>query len=285
MDYDRLKEVLKFALPINRKERFYTGTVLPSLLFHGGVSNFYSFLRQVRGFPSEVNEENTKDEFLFYTEYNLKESAGKKNVGTEIFTATRDTPDVVIQILKPLTAFIIIEAKMFANPSKSEFNKQMRAQKHAILDILKQNYPDCCIFHIALLPNRLDFQCNSDYQVVNWEFFIDNKGLNLQDNYFANYLKYALENYRELVSEAWGKASTVQDQKRGRVIYDEAKENKHYWVGRQGGGTSIEEDVRKKVWKNKIYGTNYNKPAEGREGNWLTSTEFADIIDQANAQS
>ena len=280
MDYESLTDALKYALPINRKERFYTGTVLPSLLFHGGLSNLYSFLRQIRGFPDEVNEENTKDNFLFYTEYNLKESAGKRNVGTEIFTATRDTPDVVIQILRPVTIFVIIEAKMFANLTQKQFNRQMRAQKYAILDILKETYQGCTLFHLALVPKKLGFQCTSDYQVLNWEFFLENKELNLQGNYFVSYLKYALKNYDKLVSKAGGKASTVQDHKSGMTIYLDFKENKYYWVGRQGGIKTIEDDVRAGVWRNKLYGINIEKPSDGREGNWITSAEFADIVER-----
>ncbi len=280
MDYDRLQEILKSELPINRKERFYTGTVLPSLLFHGGLSNLYSFLHEIHGFPSEVNEQNTKDEFLFYTEYNLKESAGKKSVGTEIFTATRDTPDVIIQILKPLTVFIIIEAKMFAKPTPNGFSQQMQAQQVAVVDPLKQRYQGCHVFHIALVPRQLGFKDTSDYQVVNWEFFIDNKEINLQGNYFVSYLKFALENYSKLVSEQSGTASTVQGQLHGTAIYLDGKTDETLWVGRQGGRRAIEEDVRKGVWSNKIYGTNTEKPKDGREGNWLSSAEFAEIVDQ-----
>ena len=282
MDYDRLQEILKSELPINRKERFYTGTVLPSLLFHGGLSNLYSFLREIPEFPNEVNEQNTKDDFLFYTEYNLKESAGKKSVGTEIFTATRDTPDVIIQILKPLTVFVIIEAKMFANLTQNDFSRQMRAQKEAVIDILKKRYQGSRMFHVALVPSQLGFKDTPDYKVVNWQFFIDNRELSVQGNYFFAYLKFALENYSGLVSEKYGKASTVRDELRGTKIYQDGKTGKTLWVGRNGGRSAIEEDVRKDVWRNKLYGTNTEKPKDGREGNWLSSVEFAEIVDRSN---
>jgi len=282
MDYDRLKEILKSELPINRKEKFYTGTVLPALLFHNGLSNLYRFLREIPEFPNEVNEQNTKDDFLFYTEYNLKESAGKKSVGTEIYTATRDTPDVIIQILKPLTVFVIIEAKMFANLTQNDFSRQMRAQKEAVIDILKQRYQDSRTFHVALVPSQLGFKGTLDYEVLNWQFFIDNKELNVQSNYFFAYLKFALENYSGLVSERYGKASTVRDELRGTEIYQDGKTGKTLWVGRNGGRSAIEEDVRKGIWRNRLYGTNTEEPKDGRKGNWLSSAEFAEIIDRNN---
>jgi len=113
---------------------------------------------------------------------------------------------------------------------------------------------------------------------LNWEFFLDNKGLNLQGNHFVNYLKYALENYDKLVSKVGGKASTVQAQKSGMAIYLDHKEDKVYWVGRSGGIATIEDDVRTGVWRNKLYGINIEEPRDGRQGNWITSREFADII-------
>ena len=279
MNYEQLKEVLtsERQLPINRKERFYTGTILPSLLFHGGLSNLYSFLRQIKGLPNEINEENTKDAFLFYTEYNLKESAGKKSVGAEIYTANRDTPDVIIQILKPVTVFIVIEAKMFSNLSQNNFNLQMRAQKKSVIDVLYERY-HCPIFHVALVPSQLGFIGNSYYEIVNWQFFIDNKEINLEGNHFADYLRFALEHYNKLVSNRSRKAETVQEEMSGAAIDRDGKMGIIYWVGRQGGRTSIEQDVRMGVWRKKLYGINAKNPRNGREGNWLTSIDFANII-------
>src|SRR4030042_3802903 len=123
MDYEAFRKNVtgEFSeLPLNRKEKFYTGTVLPALLFHNGLSNFFHFLRKINNFPDKVNERITRDNFLFYKEYNLKQSAGnKKNVGRKIPTETNETPDVIIEILKPeregKRVFVIIEAKMFRN--------------------------------------------------------------------------------------------------------------------------------------------------------------------------
>ena len=53
MDYGYFCKILKgelSELPLNRKERFYTGTVLPALLFHNGLNNFYTFLQTIKGF-------------------------------------------------------------------------------------------------------------------------------------------------------------------------------------------------------------------------------------------
>jgi len=203
MEYDQFKQwmTLEKELPINRKERFYTATVLPSILFHNGLSNFFRFLKEIKGFPIDINQKNTEDNFLFYTEYNLKESAGKKSVGAEIYTATGDTPDAVIKILKPYKALVVIEGKMYANPTLNDFRKQMKDQKHAVIDAVKNEYglDNTQVFHIALTPKQLRFETTDDYQVMNWEFFIDNEEINVQRNYFYNFLRFALKCYDELV--------------------------------------------------------------------------------------
>jgi hypothetical protein len=279
MDYNRLEQIFKSELPINRKERFYTGTVLPALLFHCGLSNFYSFLREIPGFPSEVEEKKTQDEFLLYTEYNLKESAVNNSVGTEIYTDTRDTPDLIIEILKPVKMFIVIEAKMFASPSQSDFEGQMKAQKKAVIDVLKKKYSESKIFHVALVPKGLGLKSTSDFDVLNWEYFIDKQDLNVRDNYFYPYLKFALMNYEMLRSKKWATASTILEKITGNRIYKDSKAGKVFWVGRSGGIKAVEEDVKKGVWKRKLYGTNTVKPKDGRAGNWLTSTTFVQIID------
>jgi hypothetical protein len=289
MDYENFCKILtgKFSeLPINRKEKFYTGTVLPALLFHNGFSNLYHFLREINNFQDdEINEQKTGDKFLFYTEYNLKQSAGKKkNVGREIPTETNDTPDIVIEMLSnPKRVFVIIEAKMFRNIYQSSLSSQMSKQKTAVIEPLKKAFQlkDNHIFHIALVPEKSGLKDGMEYQVINWEYFIDNRDLNVKDNIFYNYLRFALDNYEDLVENKSGKAETVKDYKTVEEIYRNGKNNGNWWVGRQGGEKTIIEDI-KTNWKNhnKKYAMNTIKPSRGRNGNWITSKKFAELVDE-----
>ena len=281
MDYERLRDTLKYALPMNRKERFYTGTILPSLLFHNGFSNLYRFLEAIPGFPKEVNEKTTGDRFLFYTEYNLKESAGKRNVGVEILAETNETPDVVMHILHPAELFVVIEAKMFQRLTQDVFNTQMRAQKEAVINRLEEQYHPERVFHVALLPSKLGFGDTDDYTVVNWEFFVDNGALDVQGNYFYPYLKFALNNYCCLVS-----VRSVIHRIPGSAIYNDGNPDKNLWVGRSGGREVIEEDVRAGRWKRTLYtiSSGEGPPTGGRKGNWLRSGEFAKLVEQSLRQ-
>jgi hypothetical protein len=217
-------------------------------------------------------------EFLFYTEYNLKESAGKKSSGVEIFTDTRDTPDVLIEVLKP-KIFIVIEAKMFLNINQDTLNIQMQLQRKAIIEKLENHYQPCLSYHIALVPQQLGFKSTPDYTVIEWQFFTERMPDELSDNYFFNYLKFALENYAKSVSNKSRIASTIQGREKGLTIYMDGKTQQRLRVGRVYAKKAIEEDVFSGIWTNKQYGINAEKPVDGREGNWINSAEFAAIVD------
>jgi len=251
MDYDDFSDFLVRELPLNRKERFYTGTVLPALLFHNGLSNFYVFLRAIKDFPPEINVQETKGNFLFYTEYNLKESAGERSVGARIHASTNESPDVIIEILQPKKVFIIIEAKMFAKISQEDLTRQIRRQKKVVADELKKVLGGEKFYHLALVPRKLPVNDTTEYQVVNWEFFINNKDLNVRDNLFYNYLKFALEKYDDHVSisAGGGLPSTVEFYMKGQTLYELDVESSDFWVGRKGGEDKIKEDARSGKWR------------------------------------
>ncbi len=282
MEYDKFCNFSKGELPLNRKERFYTGTVLPALLFHNGLSNFYTFLRGIKDFPVEVNEAQTNDNFLFYTEYNLKESSGKRSVGVRFHAMTNETPDVVIEILKPKKVFIVIEAKMFAKVRQDELTEQIRRQKRTITNELKKELGGEKSYHLALIPKKLGIKDTTEYQVINWEFFINNKELNIQNSLFYNYLRFALERYDEHVSisAGGGQPSTVDFYMKGLALYELCEENPDFWVGRMDGENKIKEDAISGKWRKHKYCVNSVKPSKGQPGNWIQLTKFRDLIDK-----
>ena len=283
MKYEDFCKYLEKELPLNRKERFYTGTVLPSLLFHKGLSIFYDFLKSLRGFPEEINEINTGDNFLFYTEYNLKESAGQRNVGEKIETATKDSPDCIIEFLTPVKLFVVVEAKMFSKASQTGLKRQMSAQQKAVISVLKSTYKltDQQILHIALVPKALGITECVDYQVVYWDFFIEEKMFSkLQDNRFFNYLMFALDHYGELVQKGGtGKLKHVEGYLSGEEIYRKAKQRNIIWIGRQGGKKNFLADIQTDKWRSRQYCFSSRKPDRGMPGQWINSNEFIKMID------
>lgn len=283
MDWDDFCNFLEGELPLNRKERFYTGTVLPALLFHNGLSNFYTFLRGIKGFPTEINKAQTKDNFLFYTEYNLKESAGDRNIGRRIVAKTNDTPDVVIEILQPKRIFVIIEAKMFAKVSQEDLRKQILRQKKYVGNILKEAFllEDKDFYYLALVPRDLNITSTSEFQVIYWEDFIEKPKFKIADNIFYNYLKCALKNYRDLVQiKRSSLPPYIEGQKLGAEVYESGKAKEDFWVGRQGGKKSFVDDIKNDDWADRKYYFGFNIPKEIRIRQWISCEEFTDLVDR-----
>ena len=283
MDYSDFCEKVRSELPINRKERFFTGTILPALLFHGGLSNFYSFLRLIDGFPEDINETDTGDSFLFFSEYNLKESAGERSTGQKIPTKSNDTPDIIIEILKPLRVFIIIEAKMFSSVTQEELAQQIIRQKKYVANpiIKKFGLMQDDIFHIALLPRELNICSSYDFKVLNWELFFDEKNFECSDNIFYNYLHYAIDNYDKLVQiSPWILPPHVERFLTGQEIYNRGKENFDIWIGRKGGEATFVKDINTANWKKRKYCVSSEKPLKGLKGQWISGKEFAILVDK-----
>lgn len=297
MDYGYFCKILKgelSELPLNRKERFYTGTVLPALLFHNGLNNFYTFLQTIKGFPPEINEAETKDNFLFYTEYNLKQSAGKgKNVGRIIPTGTNETPDVLIEILEPKKVFIIIEAKMFHNVSQSSLSSQISRQRKAVIEPLKKAFQleEGRIFHVALVPRMSQCKDGRYFQVINWGIFIGSGKFDLKNNYFYNYLKFALDNYKDLVAKKSGTAKTVEGYMTGAEVYQRGRTGESFWVGRgkkdgkvTGGKDGIIEEIKSNRWYREKYPVNFTF-LDPPTRNWISVKEFIELVDKHGKQA
>jgi hypothetical protein len=182
--------------------------------------------------------------------------------------------------------FVVIEAKMFQNLSQDKFDEQVKNQRRSILNPLKNKYciPDNLMFHVALVPSKLNLRDNNDYQVLNWEFFLDNHNLDVESSYFYCFLKYALDNYDHLVADSSSgtrsKASTVKGYMTGRCVYESVNSGQNIWIGRKGGPSVIAKDVENGKWSSFRYSTNDHKPPKGQEGNWISGEEFVDIVEK-----
>ena len=61
---------------------------------------------------------------------------------------------MVLEILKPVKTFVIIEGKMFENLNQDKLDIQMMAQRTAVIDVLRKKYKldHDDMFHVALVP-------------------------------------------------------------------------------------------------------------------------------------
>jgi len=170
-------------------------------------------------------------------------------------------------------------------PSR-KLNMQMKAQSAALIDKLKKQYAmdDDHLFHIALIPEGLKLDVSPDYQIITWELFKEEHGFNVQDNYFYNYLTFALEHYKRLVGDKFGQSETVKGYETGQTIYQEWKEQKGLWVGRRGGRPQIIKDIKEGKWKYREYCWNTENPQKGQKDNWINSEEFVKLVETNKRQ-
>ena len=208
-----LDDLLDSALPLNRKERYYTGTVLPALL----CADSMQYLDRL-GQPDMLNlgSLDVRDDpddctVLFFTEYSLIESAIGP-IGAKFPRLTglaKDTPDVVVLITQPKPILIALEAKMYDRPSKPDLVKQLTAQKSQ-LDLLctylagHLNAEKVRLEHWALLPAKLAAAMpDLGTPILTWEQVLD-KYADVDQRYFHAVLATALARYDTLVSKGAG---------------------------------------------------------------------------------
>ena len=70
-----LENLLNSTLPLNRKERFYTGTVFPMIVCRDNFDNFHIFLEMIGcNCRPKLPYDQSNADLLIFTEYNLKQS-------------------------------------------------------------------------------------------------------------------------------------------------------------------------------------------------------------------
>ena len=117
------------GLPFNRKERYFTGTVLPMLVCADNFAHFGRLCELVGLGRIEVDPRPASTNIQFFTEYSFVESVfGESKARFPDAPTRKDTPDVLIYVGDPRRALIAIEAKMYDRPTTGELNEQIAAQ-------------------------------------------------------------------------------------------------------------------------------------------------------------
>lgn len=209
-----LRDLFATGLPINRKERYYTGTVLPALLCANSMRHLHRLTDHLGLGRLHVRTEPGDCTVEFFTEYSPVESAvGKAKADfAGLEGTTKDTPDVVILVTKPEPALIALEAKMFDRPSLKSMQQQLDAQRVQLeilaIDLAKRlNSPGVEMVHRALLPQSLakafEDMGGLRVPVVEWEWVRDNYA-DVDQDYFHAVLDHALTHYDQLKSKYSG---------------------------------------------------------------------------------
>lgn len=185
------------ALPLNRKERYWTSCVFPNIVCGDRFSRLAKLLNLI-GVPAKfIRSEYSNSDILFYTEYSLKESA----LGwDEILPLRRDTPDIVI-LLKADDGqkfLVVIEAKMFDFVVAGDLKNQNARQKPVINAIAAHNEMNAgSHVHAALVyrktPEIMRAISGPGEKVISWKDIVDFYE-ELAGNYFYEILKVAVAN-------------------------------------------------------------------------------------------
>lgn len=275
-----LDELLDTTLPLNRKERYFTGTVLPALL--GSDLQHLQRLADLVG-VSEVTVRTQQNDctVLLFTEYGIAESAiGKAAKRFAGLPSGKDTPDLVVLITEPHPVLIAVEAKLYDRPSRGDLISQLNGQR-SILEPLSQclagwlHVDGVELVHVALLPSKLAaaVQKSGDLPVPvhTWEEVRD-KWADV-GGYYHQMLKVALDRYDDLVSRRIGYQDNellgqdiVQRAANGTLVYA--------WMGRRGGvdGTEMKDDIASGTWKSTLY--QVRKDAIPGNPNWFPIAEY-----------
>jgi hypothetical protein len=145
------------GLPFNRKERFFTGTVLPMLVCADNFAHFGRLTELVGLGRIEVDARPSSANVQFFTEYSFVESVvGEAKARFPGAPTRKDTPDVLIYVAGPRRLLIAIEAKMYDRSTTAELNDQLGAQGALVRYIAGQLHVETeGIAHVALLPAAL----------------------------------------------------------------------------------------------------------------------------------
>jgi len=283
---NKLKENFEKFLPINRKEKFYTATVLPQIICYENFKYFHLFTKLIDNFNFNLNlmPDIHKNNIQFLTEYSLKESLFTKVSQNKFINPpkTKETPDLLILITEPQLILIVAEAKMYSSSNAYELANQMKQQKK-VIDSIKNTFHISThnIFHFGLVPSKMINKQNFKYPIIYWEEILEAYKNILNDNYFYNVLKLAIENYDTLSSKSSFSSSgqNMETRLNGEEIVNLVKKGENFLVGRAGGlrGKNLIKDKNSGEWSTYSYEVNFSN-INPPNVNWFTAKEFVSFL-------
>lgn len=281
-----LEKLFEQRLPINRKERYYTATVLPGIICHDNFKGLEKFLGLlgIRGIAPDPNPDTT--DFQLFTEYGLVESIFGVETRKRFpdCPPMHDIPDVLISVRGFLVA---IEAKMYDQVTAGMLEFQMERQGRLLSYIAgeweKQNRGPTEIRHVALLPKQLADTLNGfRHPVITWEEIIDAYRPLQRATYFFRMLEIAIGAYPKLKSKNVKNYDAILP---GAEIVHRSKLGilEFKTMGRKDGfdGSLLKEDVKSGRWPKQNYQVALaDDPANS---NWFPVQLFLDLVNEPRA--
>lgn len=265
-------------LPFNRKERYFTGTVLPALLAHDGFQHLGKLL-DLAGLPDDLvdpGRDGTQDLQLF-SEYSFSESLLTPADRARFPDAPveMDTPDLVLTGADWLLA---VEAKVYDVPSRASMTAQLKRQRLLVeYWTTALRLPPDRVKHVLLVPAELeaDLQMNKQgWKVITWQEVAD-AYRPVGPRHFTAVLDEALARYSKLKSVPLQFRKNAQDILTGAQLkaVADAGETTYTYMGRSGGlhGAALKKDLDSGQWSSTSYEV---RGAAVQSKNWFPIADF-----------
>jgi hypothetical protein len=279
--------LLDHTLPLNRKERFYTGTVLPGIV----CANLPELKRltALLGHPEvDVTSDPEDCGLVFFTEYGIAESAyGPASARFAGFSTARDTPDVVFLTMRPTPVLFALEAKMYDRPGGA-LRRQLDIQRELLSPLAGLvaewlGVEEVPVAHAALLPAQQAATLALDpYPVITWQQLLATYD-DIAPPYWRRMLTEALDRYDDLVSRA---VSNDADRMTGQAIVDrfEAGDFEFSVMGRSAGltGAPLQADIESGAWRATVYQVARRQPGNR---NWFAIEAFVALVAQQSGST
>ena len=271
-------------LPLNRKERYYTGTVLPMIVASDGFKHFGRFLDLCGMSEVALEADPNSTNVQFFSEYGFKESLmdGAKE---RFDTPSGDTPDLIVYVESEQSLLLGVEAKVFDRPSIADVRKQLGKQAQVLSIMANGVKTQPSVQQVALLPaglwDPMPERINDDVPVLTWQQVACHFH-EVAPRYWISVLNEALCRYDRLAAQSGSGRQNCDEMIRGLDIVDSYRSNEfpYGWIGRSGGlsGPELQQDIRTGEWKSRKYEVRYS-PLHGNR-NWFSVKEFIEKIER-----
>jgi len=254
-----LRTLQENGLPLNRKERFYTGTVLPALITTNDFEHLNRFTELAGLGQITVTPDPQASDFQLFTEYSLGESAFTyQDKARFAHWSSHEAPDLVLW-LPGAGALLAVEAKMFHRPTPGQLGKQLQRQRELLDRIAQGIAPRPSLIRQAVLVaepylDEISAVLSEHVIPMTWEALADcYRGT--APPYWIGILDEALSQWHDLCSTTWPPGTPPTMTRSGAKIRAMAQLGQldGWYMGRRGGLGTFLQDVQLAHWEQRSY--------------------------------
>jgi hypothetical protein len=291
-----IAQMLQARLPLNRKEVYFTATVLPGIICTEGFAHFNLFLKLLGAPESAIQAAYSPTvNVQFFTEYCLAESIHGERTTSRFPNPplSRERPDLMILIDGSEPLLIVIEAKLYDGTRKIDLIAEMDQQKKHVVGYLRGRWPELRTIHAALLPKAMKDEFSGPVglggleedlpsykrEMITWEKIRDAYAHVPSTAYFGEILRIAIEEYDDLKGERLAFGKYKDDSLLGSEILKRHEQGDLTFcmMGRRDGlsGSKLNSDIATGQWTNQRY--EVKKSSEDRP-NWFPISAFVNRV-------